>query len=1198
MAAPEQKSGGSGMVLKCIEIQGFKSFANRIRLDFQQGITAIVGPNGSGKSNVSDAVRWVLGEQSAKSLRGENMQDVIFAGTETRKPQGFAYVAVTLDNSGRILPIDYDEVTVSRRLYRSGESEYRINGSTCRLRDISELFFDTGIGQEGYSIIGQGRVEQILSGKADERRELFDEAAGITKFRKRKALAEKKLESERADLVRVTDILTELEKQIGPLRKQSETAQEYLRLREEIKLYDLNLFLREAEKLRSDLEDVTGREQILERDAADAAAAGEKLREEYEGLETLLSGLDREITEGQTELTEVTGSISDLAGKINVSRERINTERANAAHISERLETLERECSGKRAEQSALRERKEKAETAARQAEKRAEEEEWKLVSTEEEMMLLDQKIQKLKDDVMDLVSERGEISARGERSDTRMEQAQVQASENAKRLLDLRTAEEELDRAVKEAVRARDEVNSERQSLKARRGEAEKSEAEAKREIDRIGGLLRKAQSEYQEGSVRLEYLKNLAERYDGYGNSIRRVMETRGRIGGIHGVVADLISVDEKYETAIETALGGRIQNIVTDSEETAKRLIAYLKQNRYGRATFLPLSSAGRAGTRGESPALEEEGVIGCAADLIRTEAQYRGLMQNLLGRDLVVTDIDRAVRIEQKYRYTLRIVTLEGELLNPGGAISGGAFRNSSNLLGRKREIEELAGNLDRITRRAEQIEEELKKAQEEERKASEEIDSVRALEQDVLVRFNSAELSLKRLAEKKRDLAGDLAGRNSERESLKARMKEITAEKNQVTEDLRSADERRSSMEEQISALSSRMEEAREKRDTLVKSQSDAKLAAGTAEQENRFAGENLSRVEAELQRLSKEREALTGGTSDTEERIREKEEEIRADQDALGRLREREEALKRALAEQTAEKEAHSGEQRKYFEKRNETEERRNALERDLLRVRNQKEKTGEKLSARTSEILTEYNLTEEGAAQYRSDSLGAPAGMRKRIDEDRAAVRALGNVNVNAIEDYKSVSGRYEFLKTQHGDLKKAEESLEKIIAELDQGMRKQFTEQFGKIQEEFNRVFRELFGGGRGELKLEEGADVLDAAVSIIAEPPGKKLQNMMQLSGGEKALTAIALLFAIQNLRPSPFALLDEIEAALDDSNVDRFAQYLKNLTSRTQFIVITHRRGTMVAADRLYGITMQEKGVSTLVSVNLIEDQLDA
>ena len=584
------------MYLKSIEIQGFKSFANKILFEFHNGITGIVGPNGSGKSNVADAVRWVLGEQRVKQLRGGSMQDVIFAGTEMRKPQGFAYVAITLDNSDHQLSIDYDEVTVSRRLYRSGESEYRINGSACRLKDINELFYDTGIGKEGYSIIGQGQIDKILSGKPEERRELFDEAAGIVKFKRRKAIAQKKLEDEKQNLVRVTDILTELEKQVGPLARQSETARKYLSLKEELKTYDVNLFLMEAEVLRSQLGELEKKEAIVSGDLKETMEQSEALKSEYQQLEQEIAGLDTEILEERGKLSQAEMRKGSLEGQINVIREQINSERMHAEHIRSRIQAIAQDAEEKSSQIALYREEHAGIASEEEISRKRQEEAEAGLMHRDEQLMLLDQKLEEAKSSIIAGLNEKASLTAKQQRYETMLEQVQVRRSEVAQKILKFKSDESVQDEQLQEALKKLAKAQEEQEALASAQTECEEQLAFYEQEQRRLTKNLNDQQHEYHTASTRLESLRNLAERYEGYGNSIRRVMEVRDRIHGIRGVVADLVTTEKEYETAIETALGGSIQNVVTDSEQTAKQLIEYLKKNRYGRVTFLPLTSIG--------------------------------------------------------------------------------------------------------------------------------------------------------------------------------------------------------------------------------------------------------------------------------------------------------------------------------------------------------------------------------------------------------------------------------------------------------------------------------------------------------------------------------------------------------------------------------------------------------------------------
>lgn len=1185
------------MYLKSIEVQGFKSFANKIVFEFHNGITGIVGPNGSGKSNVADAVRWVLGEQKVKQLRSSSMQDVIFAGTETRKPQGFAYVAITLDNSDHKLAIDFDEVTVSRRIYRSGESEYMMNGSPCRLKDINELFYDTGIGKEGYSIIGQGQIDKILSGRPEDRRELFDEAAGIVKFKRRKAIAQKKLDDEKQNLVRVSDILSELEKQVGPLEKQAQVAKEYLRLREELKHYDVNLFLAETELVSQALSEIHEKEEAVSGDMENSKRESEQMKEEYDKLSEEISALDTVISEKQNSSNEALMQAGNLEGRIGVLKEQIRTEEMNAEHIRNRIMTIdlelgEKEDSRKRyqAERDALSGKVEEMKTALLQAENFLTE---AAVRVDE----LEQSIESEKAALIEALNEKSRLSVKKQRFDTMLEQVQVRKSEVAQKLLKVRTDEESWDTQIKEKEELLETIDGRIGELLDLADRLEEEVDSANEEIQKLNKELNNSQQEYHTAYTKLESLRNLAERYDGYGNSIRRVMECRDRVKGIHGVVADLIDVPKEYEIAIETALGGSIQNIVTDTEQTAKILIEHLKRNKFGRATFLPLTAISSRGGFEQRQALGEKGVIGIAADLVKSREEYHGLVQYLLGRVLVVDHIDNAIAISRKYRQSLRIVTPDGELLNPGGSMSGGAFKNSSNLLGRKREMDELDAVCKKALSNVDRLQKDL--VFQEGLLDEKTFDLTRANKelQTKYLEENTARISLEQLRVKKDELSESSVDMNLENKQLEEQMREIKSSIQEIVDDMNVLEQENDARNVRIETNSKELETAKEAREQASKELSDVQLRSAGFIQQDAFIAENLKRVKEETGRLEAEKASLGDGTGSSENIVKEKQEEIERLKKEIDGFRDRAESFKEEMKQAQSAKEEKTAGQKTFFEKREELSDRISRLDKELFRLQNQKEKQEEKRDSFVEYMWNEYELTYSTAESLKDETLTSVPEMKRQIAERKNSIRALGHVNVNAIEDYKETFERYTFMKTQHDDLVTAQEALYKIIEELDAGMRKQFTEKFAQIRVEFDRVFKELFGGGHGTLELVEDEDILEAGIQIIAQPPGKKLVNMMQMSGGEKALTAISLLFAIQNLKPSPFCLLDEIEAALDDSNVDRYAKYLHKLTKHTQFIVITHRRGTMVAADRLYGITMQEKGVSTLVSVNLIENDLD-
>lgn len=1185
------------MYLKTIEVQGFKSFANKIVFEFHNGITGIVGPNGSGKSNVADAVRWVLGEQKVKQLRSSSMQDVIFSGTETRKPQGFAYVAITLDNSDHKLAIDFDQVTVSRRIYRSGESEYLLNGSPCRLKDINELFYDTGIGKEGYSIIGQGQIDKILSGRPEERRELFDEAAGIVKFKRRKAIAQKKLEDEKQNLVRVSDILGELEKQVGPLEKQAASAREYLRLREELKRFDVNLFLAEMKDTDQSLRELEEKSRIVSGHMEESRQESEQLKEEYDRVAESIAALDQTITEKQVQGNEAQMNVRNLEGRISVLNEQIRAEKMNAEHIRNRITAIESELQAKEKDRSRHQEEKQQLKAQVEAMEKRLREGEDQLEQASSRVSGLERSIEEGKAALIGALNERSGLSVKKQRYDTLLEQVQVRRSEVAQKLLKVKTDEETWDGQIQEQEETLSAVN---QAIEALVTEGEILEGEAKEaagQIARLNKNLNNAQQEYHTSYTRLESLRNLAERYDGYGNSIRRVMECRDRVRGIHGVVADLLDVPKEYETAIETALGGSIQNVVTDSEETAKVLIGHLKKNRYGRATFLPLTAVSGRGGFPEPQALKEPGAIGVAADLVKTRDEYKGLVQYLLGRVLVVDHMDHAISIARKYRHSIRMVTPEGDLLSPGGSMSGGAFKNSSNLLGRRREMEEMEEACKKALLAVDRIQKELvfQEALQEEKNSG--LSSVRTALQARYLEQNTAKLSLRQLNQKKEELTESSADMNLENRQLEEQMREIRKNIAGLLTAMEELEAENTARNQAITSDGTLLETARSQREEASRALSQIRLEAASLKQQDSFLDQNLSRLEDETRRLLAEQKALGSGSGDSEQAVKERLLEIDAIKKQICVVQEDARTLMKEAEGARQEKEALGAGQKEFFARREALSDRLSRLDKELFRLQGQREKQEEKRDASVEYMWSEYELTRIAAQELKDDSLVSVPEMKKQIAERKNMIRALGNVNVNAIEDYRELSERYEFMKTQHQDLVTAQEALYQIIEELDTGMRRQFTERFALIRAEFDRVFKELFGGGHGSLELMEDEDILEAGIQIISQPPGKKLQNMMQMSGGEKALTAIALLFAIQNLKPSPFCLLDEIEAALDDSNVDRYAKYLHKLTKHTQFIVITHRRGTMVAADRLYGITMQEKGVSTLVSVSLIENDLD-
>ena len=1185
------------MYLKSIEIQGFKSFANKIVFEFQNGITGIVGPNGSGKSNVADAVRWVLGEQSAKQLRGSKMEDVIFAGTEARKPVGFAYVSITFDNEDHALPVEYNEVTVTRKVFRSGESEYQLNGHSCRLKDITELFYDTGIGKEGYSIIGQGQIDKILSGRPEERRELFDEAAGIVKFKRRKAASIKKLENERENLVRVNDILKELEKQVGPLEKQSEKAKEYLKLKQDLKIRDVNAFLMESDEIRISLKECEEKSLIAANDLKAANEEYDSTKAEYDSLEIQLNEINNSIETTNTLLSNTEIEKQRLDGVINVYAEQIKTIQANSVHYTNRLSDISKSIDEKKESLSKLDEEKQSlAESLTSYEEKRAEAKKKhdEILNSIEE---INKNIEDYNNKIIDVLSLKTKTTADNQKFQTMLEQKNIRKAELNSIIIQKKSEENLADNSINEfsdqLVKEDNKINN----LTEQINDVNQGIFTNKNKITELTSIIDKEQTQYHREKSKLESLIAITERYDGYGNSIRKIMELKETNSGILGVIADIIKVEKKYETAIETALGGTIQNIVTDNEKTAKELIAYLKDNKLGRATFLPITSVSGKNTYESEPCMKEKGVIGLACNLVRVDFEYTKLAKYLLGRILVVDNIDNGLAIAKKYKYSLRIVTLEGEQLNPGGSMTGGAFKNASNLLGRRREIEELKKNVADVSKSLNEhksLTSELRKSV---ASLREQNDSLNKAMREAQVEKNTIVMNLNSATNRRDEIISSLADINSQIADVEREITEISGNLSNASDSLASLDSINEESKNEIESLNSLLAEKKLEEAAVNDSFDNIKLQFSSLLQKDSFIDENKERINQEIRELKAEADDIQLKMASTNEEISAKNSEILQVKEKIAVSSKQIEDCKTKIETLKEKRNNYTNSHKVFFDKRESISGRISDLDKEVYRLNATKEKLEESLDVLTDYMWDEYELTYSYAIEYKNEEFSSLTAIKKEINTLKSSIRALGDVNVNSIEEYKEVNERYQFLKSQHDDLIEAENSLVKIIDELDQGMRVQFQQKFDEIKVEFDKVFKELFGGGHGTIQLVDDEDILECGILIISQPPGKKLQNMMQLSGGEKALTAISLLFAIQNLKPSPFCLLDEIEAALDDSNVARFANYLHKLTRHTQFIVITHRRGSMSAADRLYGITMQEKGVSTLVSVDLIADDLE-
>ncbi|MDO5147381.1 MAG: chromosome segregation protein SMC [Eubacteriales bacterium] len=1188
------------MYLKSIEIHGFKSFANKIVFEFPHGITGIVGPNGSGKSNIGDAVRWVLGEQSAKQLRGAKMEDVIFSGTQNRKPLGFAYVSIVFDNRSRKIALDYDEVKVARRVYRSGESEYLLNGATCRRRDIVEIFYDTGIGKEGYSIIGQGQVEKILSGKIEDSRELFDEAAGIAKYKKNRAVTEKSLEQEHQNLERVTDVLSELADRVGPLEEESRRAKEYLRLKEKEKELDIHLFLYDYESGQRELAERRRQLSIVEdsRKEAEASCAAvrqknQRLREDGERLSEKLSRLEEE-KEGLLKEKEAFDS------QKMVLRHQMDSNQRMATHygeiIRQNLSDRTKREEEWRQQEALYQEEKEKREALVAQREKTTA----RKKNLEAQKKILSQKLEERKDALFSSMDDQLDTKEKLSRYDTMEEQLVIRNAEYNSRLIGLQSdwkdyeakkaeLEEELERAREAYHKSADRTATLRRS----RQDVQDSLEQVKEKLEQDNQTFVKARSRY-------ETLAGVAERYDGYNQSIRHIMEQKKRHPGIIGVVADILTMDRRYETAIEIALGGALQNVVTEDDQVAKQMIAWLKQNRRGRATFLPLPNI-RKRNRGIHPSiLEEEGVVGVASSLVTVEPRFDALVQSLLGNTVVADTVENALRLSKKNNYTLRIVTLEGELLNPGGSITGGAYRHSGNLLGRKREMEESRAQMEQARRSCQALQQQIQTLQEK-AKAGEERLSLSKKEEDGLqLKLHDLGYRIPELLDKEKELKHTIRILKEEHGILQEQLSEIQKEKEILAKSQRSHEKLHEKNNDALESLEKEIFELKEQLRQMEQTENEQTLNISRVEQQMEFYQKDVLRLKEEerqcvrsIRRNEEEQEKLEGQNKEAEQ-------QILAMEAGLSETFRKLHLLSRKVEEKKAQQTKISEEQNRMFQELEEQNEHRVQLEKESGRLQSRIERLESDTETAVDYMWDAYELTYHYAKECKRFEIREPEAEKYRQEKKEVTkkLRQLGSVNVNAIEEFQTVGERYEFLRGQYEDIREAEEKLGQMIFDLNEAMQEQFTQSFQKIRETFAAVFQDLFEGGTADLELMDEAQMLECGVRIVAQPPGKKLQNIMLLSGGERALTAIALLFAIQKLKPSPFCLLDEIEAALDDANILRFSKYLKKLSEDTQFIVITHRRGTMNAAEALYGITMQEKGISTLISVDLIDKELDA
>ncbi len=1181
------------MVLKSLEMQGFKSFPDKTQLNFGKGITAVVGPNGSGKSNISDAVRWVLGETSSKSLRGSKMEDVIFGGTSTRKALGFAQVQLTLDNTDGTLKDKGDIVTVSRRYYRSGESEYKIDGENVRRRDIRELFMDTGLGADGYSMVGQGKIDSIISAKNEDRRELFEEAAGISRFRHKRTDAQRRLEQAQENLVRLLDILGELESRVGPLKVQSEKAAQFLELSEEKKELEIGVWLQKIERFTNDL-----REQEHRIDAANAS---------YEGCENELKSIEAEIENVISETTKINAQIEDVRSSSQSFEEealrkdaQINVLQANLTHNEDTINRLKSDIEG--------------ANETGATIDQRIADEERRLADNEQKNAELRKTLEDVTHRGEELMNSNEEYSRMTVELNKKISALTLAMSDDKVRCSGASSSIEEIEQRKGTVDEALQQSEKALETTLAQQRESEENMAFLQNRIDenknsltgyqlklkskteaaeKIKEQLEKTAAQRDQKQSRARLLSDLEKNMEGFSGAVKAVIQqSRAKaLGGIDGVLSRLITVENAHSTAIEVALGAAMQNIVTENEADAKRAILYLKQNNLGRATFLPVSNI-KGRTLDEKDLDDQYGFVAVASDLVKCDNKYKEILSNLLGRTVVVEDMDCAIGMAKRYHNRFKIVTLDGQVINPGGSMSGGSRAKGAGVLSRANQIEELVEEAKKLDDQCREIQGEYKTAVEQANFAAASLQGAEADMKQAQEDMIRAQGDYKLICEKRSSIEAQQKSLREEKENASARIISLQQELETAQKRVKEGEEAIAEAEKELQSTGEGADEIAQKREEirqkiqeinlqLVTLAKDSETAKITIEDLNSRKNSEKDRVQSTLEEIAaieKQSDELRASVNE----IKKAADDLRSQaQNAVDSVKEK--------IEQRNDLEKRSSELR--LLERNKSQEREK-LSGELVRLDERKIAMRKEYDELNDMLFEQYELTRR-EAQALGIVIENMSEAKKRLHEIKVAIKKLGSINVGAIEEYKEVSERYTFLKEQIDDIEKSKSELNKIIEDLTVSMSEKFLTQFNKINSEFAVCFTDFFGGGKGELVLEEPDNCLESAIEIKIQPPGKSVQNINLFSGGEKSLAALALLFSVLKVTPSPFCIYDEVEAALDDVNVERFAKYMRKMTDNTQFISITHRRGTMEEADVLYGVTMQEKGVSKLLELQTAE-----
>lgn len=1180
------------MYLKRLELQGFKSFADKTILELMPGITTVIGPNGSGKSNISDAIRWVLGEQSMKSLRGTKSLDIIFAGTQNRKSLGFAEASLVFDNSDGALPIEYTEVTVTRKIYRSGETGYYINKVPCRLKDVLELFMDTGIGKDGYSIIGQGKIDEILSNKSEDRRHIFEEAAGIVKYRTRKQESEKKLEHTKLNLLRINDILTEIEGNLEPLQMQADKAKKYLNLREELKNIEIGLFVYNIEKYKQDLEKVVQDIEIMQSQCNDEEGRLERVKILKEELKSSIDEITETIENMSNIGFESQKQIEQLNSDINVAKTRIaNNNENNDRYLKEieeqnaKIKELKDEIEQKEAKKDNLKQNKEKFEKELNEKQAELDKLTEKLSSKELEIEGYKHTVEENTDKKYELQSEINAQNINYQNFEKRQAQIKQEMQSTISELDGTRLNKEDI---AKQFNEIENKKNKAQNSL----NEVAKQREEANQKIKSFESNINILSSEMRIKESRLKFLIETEKEKEGYIKSVKSLLkdcENIKELGkGMNGVLANIIEVPDDLQTAIEMCLGTSLQNIVTETETDAKRLVEHLRKNNLGRASFLPISSV--RGKKLDKIKGNESGVIGIASDLVKYNKKYEQIILNLLGRTVIVDNMDTAIKVAKQNGYTFRIVTTEGDLINPSGAITGGSVsKKTVNILGRGKEIEKLEKEIKNLKQKIEKLENDKQNYEESIEgilelsanleKELQEIDITYATEKQKVISINEniekLEKRLNRLKEEQANLEKQKEEAVSTKGDLQVEINKIVEQNEELSKIITEFAELNKDDQKYIDDLNFDITNLKISVSSFDESEASIQEIQERINQELENAHTSIENKNTQIEQIKKDNEELEKSIQETLQKIEEVKESVNSSSSKIEELKKERAQKSEKLSKQEDEITAKF----KVIED----------LKGQLVKLDVKKTKIEEDINGIINKMWEEYELTPNNAEQYQKPENVALT--QRRVNSLRTEIRELGSVNVDSIEEYKNLKDRYDFMSEQRLDLENTMSKLRKVISDMTQIMKEQFKEKFKVINKNFGEVFAELFGGGKAELTLEDEENILECGIDITVQPPGKKLQNMMLLSGGEKAFTAIALLFAILKINPAPFCVLDEIEAALDDVNVFRYADYLKKFTDHTQFLVITHRKGTMEVADTVYGVTMEESGISKLLSMKL-------